>query len=100
VSCHLREYRLPLCCFPTIDDKVFDHSTITYFVERVGREGFKAFFASFKLELLHLGLLSPKMYADSTLVKVNVSSHGLSPSEMTAQEFQEKALAELISDYW
>jgi transposase len=78
-------------CFLTIDDEVFDHSTITYFIERIGREGFKALFASFNQELLRLGLLSPKMYADSTLVKANVSSHGLSRSEMTAEEFQEKA---------
>jgi len=39
-------------------------------------------------------MLSPEMYADSTLVKANVSSQGLSPSEMTAQEFQEKAIRE------
>jgi transposase len=81
-------------CFLTIDDEAFDHSTITYFIERIGREGFKALFASFNQELLRLGLLSPKMYADSTLVKANVSGHGLSPSEMTVEEFQEKAVKE------
>ena len=27
-------------CFLTIDDPVFDHSTITYFVNRIGKEGF------------------------------------------------------------
>jgi transposase len=81
-------------CFLTIDDEVFDHSTITYFIERIGREGFKALFASFNQELLRLRLLSPKMYADSTLVKANVRDNGLSPSEWTVEEFQEKAVKE------
>ncbi len=81
-------------CFLTIDDEVFDHSTITYFIERIGREGFKVLFYRFNQELMRLGLLSPKMYADSTLVKANVSSQGLSPSEMTVDEFQEKAIRE------
>lgn len=81
-------------CFLTIDDEVFDHSTISYFIERIGREGFKVLFYRFNQELMRLGLLSPKMYADSTLVKANVSSQGLSPSEMTVEEFQEKAIRE------
>jgi len=81
-------------CFLTIDDEVFDHSTISYFIERIGCEGFKALFQGFNQELLRLGLLSPKMYADSTLVKANVSSQSLSPSEMTVEEFQDKAIQE------
>ena len=39
-------------------------------------------------------LLSPKIYADSTLVKANVRDNGLYPSEMTVEEFQEKAVEE------
>lgn len=81
-------------CFLTIDDEVFDHSTITYFIERIGSEGFKTLFASFNQELLRLGLLSPKMYADSTLVKANVCDRELFPSDMTVEEFQEKAVKE------
>jgi transposase len=81
-------------CFLTIDDEVFDHSTISYFIERIGREGFKALFQGFNQELLRLGMLSPKMYADSTLVKADVSSQNLPPSEMTVKEFQEKAIQE------
>jgi len=81
-------------CFLTIDDEVFDHSTITYFIERIGHDGFKALFASFNQELLRLGLLSPKMYADSTLVKANVCENGLYPSKMTVEEFQDKAVKE------
>ena len=81
-------------CFLTIDDEVFDHSTITYFIERIGREGFKSLFANFNQELLRMKLLSPKMYADSTLVKANVCDNGLYPSKMTVEEFQEKAVEE------
>jgi transposase len=81
-------------CFLTLDDEVFDHSTISYFIERIGREGFKVLFNGFNQELLRLGLLSPKMYADSTLVKANVDGRSLSPSEMTVEEFQEKAVQE------
>ena len=81
-------------CFPTIDDKVFDHSTISYFIERVGNEGFGEIFQLFNEELLRLGLLSRKMYADSSLVRANVSGHNLSPSGMTVEEFREKAVEE------
>ena len=38
-------------CFLTLDDGVFDHSTITCFIERIGREGFKVLFDGFNQEL-------------------------------------------------
>ena len=76
-------------CFLTIDDPVFDHSTISYFIERVGHEGFGAIFQDLNKELRRLGLLSPEMYADSSLVKVNVNSHHLSRSGLTVEEFRE-----------
>jgi transposase len=81
-------------CFLTIDDEVFDHSTISYFIERIGREGFETIFAGFNEELLRVGLLSPKMYADASLVKANVSMEGLASSSMTVAEFQAKAIQE------
>ena len=81
-------------CFLTIDDKVFDHSTISYFIERVGNEGFGEIFQLFNQELLRLGLLSRKMYADSSLVRANVSGHDLSSSGMTVEKFREKAVEE------
>ena len=81
-------------CFLTIDDKVFDHSTISYLIERVGNEGFGEIFQLFNEELLRLGLLSRKVYADSSLVRANVSGHDLSPSGMTVEEFREKAVEE------
>ena len=61
-------------CFLTIDDPVFDHSSISYFIERVGREGFSGIFHGLNEELLRLDLLSPEMYADSSLLKANVNS--------------------------
>ena len=81
-------------CFMTIDDEVFNHSTISHFIERIGREGFAEFFHGLNDELLRLGLLSPEMYADSSLVKANVSSNHLSPSGMTVDEFKDKAVEE------
>ena len=76
-------------CFLTIDDPVFDHSSISHFIDRIGLEGFAAIFDGLNSELLRLGLLSREMYVDSTLVKANVSGHGLAPSGMTVAEFKE-----------
>ena len=81
------------CCL-AIDDPVFDHSSISNFIDRVGRDGFAAIFEGLNQELLRLGLLSPEMYADASLVKANASSFGLVPSGMTVAEFQELATEE------
>ena len=81
-------------CFLTIDDPVFDHSTVSYFIERIGREGFSAFFQGMNEELLRPGLLSPEVYADSSLVKANVNSRQLSRSGLTVAEFRERAIEE------
>ena len=81
-------------CFLSIDDDVFHHSTISYFIERVGNEGFGQIFQRFNEELLRLGLLSRQVYADSSLVRANVSSSWLSPSGMSVEEFKEKAVEE------
>ena len=81
-------------CFLTIDDEVFHHSTISYFIERVGNEGFGQIFQRFNEELLRLGLLSRQVYADSSLVGANVNSSRLSPSGMSVEEFKEKAVEE------
>lgn len=78
--------------FLTIDDEVFDHSTITYFIERIGREGFKEIFERLNEELLRLGLLSPRVYADSSLVRANVSSTSLEPSGLKVEEFAQRAV--------
>ena len=79
-------------CFLTIDDEVFNHSTISYFIERVGNEGFGQIFERFNEELLRLGLLSRQVYADSSLVRANVNGRKLSPSGMSVEEFKEKTV--------
>ena len=81
-------------CFLTIDDPVFDHSSISHFIDRVGRGGFAAVFDGLNDELLRLRLLSPEMYVDSSLVKANVSGYGSEPSGMTVAEFKEHAIEE------
>ena len=45
-------------------------------------------------ELLRMGLLSPEMYADSSMVKANVNCYGLSRRGMTVDEFKEQAIEE------
>ena len=67
-------------CFLNIDDPVFDHSSISHFIHRIGREGFGAIFDGLNQELLRLGLLSPETYVDSSLVKANVSGMGWPPA--------------------
>ena len=42
-------------CFLTIDDPVFDHSTITHFINRIGRDGFSKVFDGLNQELLRMG---------------------------------------------
>ena len=79
-------------CFLTIDDPVFDHSSISHFIDRIGRDGFGEIFDGLNDELLRMGLLSPEMYVDASLVKANVNSHDLSPSGMTVEEFKEQAV--------
>ena len=86
-------------CFLTIDDPVFDHSTISYFIERIGREGFSAFFQGMNEEPLRPGLLSPEMYADSSLVKANVNSRQLSRSGLTVAEFRERAIRKTVCSF-
>ena len=41
-------------CFLTIDDPVFDHSSISHFIDRIGRDGFAAIFDGLNDELLRL----------------------------------------------
>ena len=39
-------------CFLTIDDPVFDHSTIIYFIHRIGKDGLSEVFGGLNQELL------------------------------------------------
>ena len=43
---------------------------------------------------LRMGLLSPELHVDSSMVKANVNSYGLSRSGMTVEEFQQQAIEE------
>ena len=81
-------------CFLTRDDPVFDHSSISHFIDRIGRDGFAAIFEGLNDELIRLRMLSPEMYADASLVKANASSFEMVPSRMTVAEFQELAVEE------
>ena len=83
-------------CFLTIDDPVFDHSTIAYFINRIGREGFSEVFDGLNQELLRMGLLSPEMYVDSSMIKANVNNFGLSRSGLSVEEFKEQAIEENV----
>ena len=73
---------------------MFDHSTITHFINRIGGDGFSEVFDGLNQELLRMGLLSPELYVDSSMVKANVNSYGLSRSGMTVEEFKEQAVEE------
>ncbi len=81
-------------CFLGIDDKVFDHPTISVFIERIGRDGFAEVFKRFNSELLRRGMLSKQLYVDSSLVRANLALHNLYPSGLTIEQFQAKAIAE------
>lgn len=71
---------------------MFDPSSITHFIDRIGREASAAIFDGLTAVLLRLGLLSPEMYMDSSVVKANVSEYGLAPSGMTEAGFNEQAV--------
>ena len=81
-------------CFMGIENRVFDHSTISVFSERIGRSGFAEVFKRFNHQLRQMGLLSKQLYVDSSLLRANLALHNLYPSGLTIKEFQEKAIAE------
>ena len=64
------------------------------FHRRICRVGFAAIFDGLNDELLRLGMLSPEMYVDASLVKANVSGYDLAPSGMCVAEFKERAIGE------
>lgn len=81
-------------CYLTIGDEVFDHSTISQFIERIGRNGFADIFYGLNEELFRQGLLSEETYADSSMVEAKASSNHLSLGGMTVAEFRERAIEE------
>lgn len=66
-------------CHLTLDDPVVDHSTLSVFVSRVGRSGLEAVVERLNASLLAAGLLSTRLYLDSSLLPAAVQTSALSP---------------------
>lgn len=80
--------------FMGLEDEVFDHSTLSVFLSRVGPEGFRALLVGLSHELSKAGLLSSEAFADSSLVAAAVSTASLHPSGRPVEEFAAKATEE------
>jgi transposase len=78
-------------CHLALEDAVFDHSTITVFIERIGAPAFQELLDQLNEELGRLRLLSPRMYMDSSVVEANARTEGLSPTELPPSEFRAQA---------
>lgn len=77
-----------------LKDEIFDASTITVFLQRVGAEGFRVLLSELNHELAQAGLLSSQVYGDSSLVTAAVSSGSVSPTSLTPEEFAKAATNE------
>lgn len=71
-------------CHLTLTDPVFDHSTLSVFLERVGAGTLQTVLARLNEQLAAAGLLSPRTYLDSSLIPAAVSRRDLDPREPTA----------------
>ena len=71
-------------CHLTLDDPVFDHSTLSVFVERIGAEGVQSLLDRFTTSLAEAGLLSSRLYLDSSLLTAHVRTAVLSPRQEDA----------------
>jgi transposase len=78
----------------TLSDEVFDHSTISYFISRIGEDTFRAILRHFNQRLYELGLVTDQVYCDSTLLKAHVDETRLSPTNSTPEEFVKKVIQE------
>ena len=67
-------------CHLAAADAVFDHSTLSVFIARVGADGFRDVLARLNERLADLELLSPRAYADSSLVPAAASTAALEPA--------------------
>ena len=77
-----------------LEDEVFDASTITVFLQRVGAKGFRALLCGLNHELARAGILSEQVYTDSSLVSAAVSGRELAPTKMPPEEFARAASEE------
>lgn len=81
-------------CHLALEDDVFDHSTITVFIERIGAPAFQELLDRLNRELLRLRLVSSRMYTDSSVVEANARTEGLSPTDLAPAEFRARATKE------
>jgi transposase len=77
-------------CHIPLHAAIFDHSTISRFLERIGSDAFEAVCANFERSLREAGWLSDEGYLDSTLIAAFASSDGLHPTTASAQSFAEQ----------
>ena len=77
-----------------LEDEVFDHSTISYFISRMGEDTFRAILKQFNQRLYELGLVSDQVYCDSTLLKAHVDETHLSSTSLTPEEFVKQVIQE------
>jgi transposase len=68
-------------CLLTLDDPVFDHSTLSVFLDRVGADGVQRVFDRLNDALLAAGLLSQRVYLDSSLLPADVRTERLTPRD-------------------
>jgi len=80
--------------FMTLEEVVFDHSTISYFISRIGEDTFRSILEHFNQRLYELGLVGDQVYSDSTLLKAHVDETRLSPTSLTTGEFVKKVIKE------
>lgn len=73
--------------FLGLEDEVFDPSTITVFLRRVGPGGCRTLLARLNHQLSLAGVLSDCTFADSTLVPAAVASAKGPPTSLLADEF-------------
>ena len=80
--------------FLGLEDEVFDSSTITVFLQRLGPAGFRGLLARLNHKLLQSGLLTDCAYADSSLVPAAVSTAECVQTNLPPEEFARKAVRE------
>jgi transposase len=74
-------------CHLPLNQSVFDHSTITHFWERVGREAFDRLCQALTDLLRQRGLVGDDGYLDSSLLEANTSADGLAPTQLSTETF-------------
>jgi transposase len=81
-------------CQLTLEDPVFDHSTISVFRDRLGSQRFQDLLTRLNEELERRELLSSRTYVDSTPIEANVRLANLESTDLSPAEFAQRATAE------